>query len=158
MLLKGAREGLRTLLNATQGKIITIFGMPLPLDNQLFNVAVVAQKGKILGIVPKTYLPGHGEFYEERRFASANDALSTEVQLDGEKIPFGTDIIFQDPENPQCSFGVELCEDAWVPIPPSAEHSLAGAMVTFNLSASNEVIGKNAYRKDLVKSLSAQHK
>jgi NAD+ synthase (glutamine-hydrolysing) len=150
LLLKKSQEGLKTFLEATKGEIITIIGMPLQLDNQLFNVGVVSQNGKVLGVVPKTHLPGYGEFYEERRFASANDALSTEVQLGDDTVPFGTNVIFSDPKDPKLAFGVEICEDAWVPNAPSIDHSLAGSLVTFNLSASNEIVGKEEYRKNLV--------
>jgi NAD+ synthase (glutamine-hydrolysing) len=150
LLLTKAQEGLQKFLDTIKGDIITIIGMPLQLDNQLFNVGVVAQNGKVLGVVPKTHLPGYGEFYEERWFASANDALSSEVQIGDEVVPFGTNVIFSDPKNPNLSFGVEICEDAWVPNAPSIDHSLAGSLVTFNLSASNEIVGKQDYRKNLV--------
>jgi NAD+ synthase (glutamine-hydrolysing) len=104
LLLQKSLEGLATILQATKGEMITILGMPLQLDNQLFNVGVVLQKGKVLGVIPKTKLPGYGEFYEERWFASSDDALSAEVQVAGEKVPFGTDIIFQDTRDQKRSF------------------------------------------------------
>ena len=164
-LLKAALEGLGRLAEATKGlRIIAIAGMPLLVDNQLFNCAAVIQNGEILGLVPKTYIPGYSEFYEERWFAPGRNAHSDSVELFGKKVPFGTDLLFascgSDASMPgsvdQVCFGVEICEDLWHPVPPSSYLATAGAAVIFNLSASNELIGKAEYRRELVKSQSAK--
>jgi NAD+ synthase (glutamine-hydrolysing) len=157
LLLTKSKEGLKTILQATTNDIVSIIGMPLMVDNQLFNVGVVIQTGKILGVVPKTYIPNYNEFYEKRWFASSVNALSHEIDLLGEQVPFGTQILFQDKTDAGLCFGVEICEDARVPISPSAYHTQQGATMTFNLSASNEVVGKDDYRKNLIKMLSAKH-
>lgn len=164
-LLRAAVDGLGRLAAATKGlKITAIAGLPLMVDNQLFNCAAVLQNGEILGIVPKTYIPGYSEFYEERWFAPGRNAHSDSVELFGKKVPFGTDLLFvscnsgtvtQDSTQQVC-FGIEICEDLWNPVPPSAYLATAGASVIFNLSASNELIGKAEYRKELVKSQSAR--
>lgn len=131
-------------------------GLPVRLDGQLFNAAAVIASGRLLGVVPKTHLPNYGEFYDGRYFAPAASARSQTITLAGFTVPFGTDLLFQDGRNPQLTFGVEICEDLWVTIPPSSHLALAGATVLANLSASNEVIGKAAYRKQLVAEQSAR--
>lgn len=132
---------------------VVIVGMPLHVQNQLFNVAVVMQSGKLLGVVPKTNLPNNNEFYEKRWFASANATDVKYVRLLDEMIPFGTDILFS---NKDFSFGIEICEDLWVPIPPSSQASLQGAELVFNLSATNELIGKHQYLRQLIEQQSAR--
>jgi len=128
---------------------LAVVGLPLVVDDRLFNCAAVFQQGRVLGIVPKSYIPNYKEFYEARWFAPAACAHSREVDFLGKKIPFGTDLLFAGgPDGPVV--GVEICEDLWVPIPPSSFQALRGANVLVNLSASNEVIGKAAYRKQLV--------
>ncbi len=149
--------GLQNILQETINlNIISIIGMPIRFENQLFNTAVVIQRGGILGIVPKTFIPNYAEFYEKRWFASSKNANQKEIVLFGKSIPFGTDIIFKDKENENISFGIEICEDLWAVESPSNKIALNGGTIIFNLSASNEVIGKNEYRKDLVKTQSAK--
>lgn len=151
-LLKAALEGLGDIIRLSEGlKTVVIAGLPLLLDNQLFNCAAVIQDGEILGVVPKTYIPGYSEFSEERWFASARNAQSDHIELFGRKVPFGTDLLFMSHDQDPVCFGIEICEDLWTPIPPSSCLAAAGAAVIFNLSASNEVIGKAEYRRDLVR-------
>jgi NAD+ synthase (glutamine-hydrolysing) len=152
----------RALLDAVQaalGKVVEasiripvamIVGMPLRVDHRLFNCAVVVSGGRILGVVPKIYLPNYNEFYEVRQFSSADDAVSTEIELLGQRVPFGADLLFQVANLPLFRFHIEICEDLWVPIPPSSYAALAGASVLVNLSASNIVVGKSDYRHQLV--------
>lgn len=130
-----------------------IVGLPLRIGHRLFNVAAVLQGGHILGIVPKTHLPNQHEYYEKRWFTSALDARVDKVKLSGEEIPFGTKLLFTDAK---FSFSIEICEDVWMPVPPSSVHAVNGAEVIFNLSASNELIGKNAYRRQLIEQQSAR--
>lgn len=157
VLLDGAISGLKTILDETSKlDIIAIIGMPLSLDNQLYNTAVVINKGNILGIVPKTYIPNYSEFYEKRWFASSLSAISNEVTLFKQTIPFGTNLLFQDEDNKDICFGIEVCEDLWTLYPPSTNHALNGATILFNLSASNELIGKYEYRRNLVKNQSSK--
>jgi len=136
--------------------IISIIGMPISTENQLFNCAVVIQKGKILGIVPKTYIPNYSEFYEKRWFASSSNLKVKEINLLGQIVPMDTNIIFKDINNKDISFAIEICEDLWSVNPPSNYHTVNGAMIVFNLSSSNEVIGKYDYRKNLVAMQSAK--
>lgn len=150
-LLREAETQLGTVLEATrEAEIVAVLGLPASLDNQLFNCAVAIQKGRILGVVPKTYIPGYSEFYEERWFASAARSSSQEIKLCGQSVPFGQDLLFE-AENGGVCFGVEICEDLWVPIPPSSYQALGGATLLFNLSASNDIIGKYEYRRDIVR-------
>ncbi|WP_094548591.1 NAD(+) synthase [Petroclostridium xylanilyticum] len=154
LLLDNAEQQLGEILNITQNtQIIIIIGLPVRADSQLFNCAVVLQAGKILGAIPKTYIPNYSEFYEERWFASSVNAISDSIVFCNQNVPFGPNILFKDGK---FCFGVEICEDLWVPIPPSSFHCLHGANVIFNPSASNEVIVKNEYRKELVKQQSAR--
>ena len=125
-------------------------GLPLAVDDQIFNCAAVVHRGKLLGLVPKSFIPNYKEFYERRWFSAAATAHSREVSIHGERIPFGTDRLFAADDVEGLTLGVEICEDLWVPIPPSSAQALAGATVLVNLSASNEVIGKAAYRRQLV--------
>lgn len=132
---------------------VIIVGMPVRIQSQLFNTAVVLQGGHILGVVPKTHLPNNNEFYEKRWFASATDTTIQHIFLSGEEVPFGTNLLFSDGK---FSFGIELCEDLWVPIPPSSQHALHGADIIFNLSATNELIGKHLYLRQLIEQQSAR--
>lgn len=157
LLVRKAEENLCRIIERTKSTgVLSIIGLPVYADNQLFNCAAVISGGDILGVVPKSYVPGYSEFYEERWFAPAAKATSIEVRLCGKDAPFGTDILFNASEYPDLTFAIELCEDLWVPIPPSSYHSVAGANVIFNLSASNEIIGKSDYRRELVKQQSAK--
>ncbi len=157
LLLKKSINGLEYILKKTKNlEIISIVGMPLQIDNQLFNTAVIIHKGIILGIVPKTYIPNYNEFYEKRWFSSSEKLISREVEILNQKVPFGTDLIFEDKESSDICFGVEVCEDLWTLYPPSNRYALNGATILFNLSASNEIIGKYEYRRTLVASQSAR--
>lgn len=156
-LLEEAEKALNKILDYTNNlDIICIIGMPIKAENQLFNTAVVIQKGKILGIVPKTFIPNYGEFYERRWFASSKNANKKEIEILDQKVPFGIDLLFKDKENNEICFGIEICEDIWAVEPPSNKLALLGANIIFNLSASNEVIGKKEYRRELVKMQSAK--
>jgi len=128
---------------------LLIVGAPLRFQARLFNCAVVLHRGKILGVVPKSFLPNYREFYEKRQFSSAFDALGREVRLLGNDVPFGADLIFEASDLAGFALHVEICEDLWTPIPPSSWAALAGATVLTNLSASNITIGKAAYRREL---------
>lgn len=156
-LLEEAEKALNKILDYTNNlDIICIIGMPIKAENQLFNTAVVIQKGKIFGIVPKTFIPNYGEFYEKRWFASSKNANKKEIEILDQKVPFGIDLLFKDKENNEICFGIEICEDIWAVEPPSNKLALLGANIIFNLSASNEVIGKKEYRRELVKMQSAK--
>lgn len=157
-LLDAAVEALRSVLKASEAlHLVTVVGMPLQVDHLLFNCGIVLHRGKILGIVPKTFLPNYREFYEYRQFAPAAAAHSTSVDLLGQQgIPFGEHLLFECQGEQRFKFFVEICEDLWVPIPPSCEAALAGATVILNLSASNITIGKDEYRHSLVANQSAR--
>ncbi len=135
---------------------IVILGAPLVANNMLFNCAFFLANGEIQGIVPKTYIPNTNEFYEKRWFSSEFERISDEISLGNIKIPFGADLVFSIENIPGLKFGVEICEDLWAIEPPSTQLSLSGANIIFNLSASNEVLGKHQYRKQLVISQSAR--
>lgn len=157
LLLAGALDGMRKVLESTaQLDIAAIVGLPLRLDNQLFNCAAVIQNGEILGIVPKTFIPGYKEFYEERWFTSGKNAVTALAELFGQQIPFGTDLLFEANGRYPVCFSVEICEDLWVPVPPSSYQAVSGATIIFNLSASNEIIGKYEYRRELVRQQSGK--
>jgi len=128
---------------------VLLVGVPLRITGQLFNCAVVVYRGQVLGVVPKTYLPNYREFYEKRQFTSGRDAIAREVTLFGERVPFGSDIVFESSTLPGFVLHAEICEDVWTPIPPSTYAALGGATVLANLSASNITIGKAEYRKAL---------
>ncbi len=128
---------------------VLLVGAPLRFEAKLFNCAVAIHRGRVLGVVPKTYLPNYREFYEKRYFTSGRDALSREVAFLGRQAPFGADLIFTTPALPGFALHAEICEDVWTPIPPSSYAALAGATVLANLSASNITIGKAGYRRTL---------
>ncbi len=156
LLLDQAQEALRLLLAATQKvDMLIVVGVPVESDNQLFNCAALLHQGKILGVVPKTFIPNYNEFYEKRWFSPAGGRISDTVVLCSQVIPFGERLLFQERSSSLC-LGVELCEDLWMPIPPSSYHTLYGANLMVNLSASNELVGKAAYRKALVGQQSAR--
>lgn len=156
-LLDSAESQLGNILKRTEDMgIVSIIGMPVFADNQLFNCGIVIQGGRILGAVPKTFIPGYKEFYEERWFAPGTKAINETITLCGQRVPFGTDLLFESDEDSSVCFGVEICEDLWVPIPPSSHQALAGAALFFNLSASNDIIGKYEYRKLLVQQQSGR--
>lgn len=149
-LQRAAEAGLVKLLEQRVYRGFFAVGLPLVVNGQLFNCAAVLQCGQLLGIVPKRYLPNYKEFYDARYYSSAANNSTREVLLIGENAPFGTDLLFCCENEPDFTFGVEICEDLWVPIPPSSRQALAGATVIANLSASNEIIGKSGYRQELV--------
>ena len=156
-LLDDSIKALEQVLNETKDiDIISILGIPLRHDNQLFNCAVVITKGKILGVIPKTYIPNYQEFYEARWFSSSKELITEEIEILGQLVPITTNILFQDKTLKEATFGIEICEDLWTVNPPSNNHALAGATMVFNLSSSNELIGKQEYRKSLVSSQSAR--
>ncbi|VVE70204.1 NAD(+) synthase [Pandoraea captiosa] len=132
-----------------------IVGMPVRVQQRLFNCAVVIARGRVHGVVPKTYLPNYSEFYEARQFNAFDDAGVDQVTLLGHDVPFGA-LIFEAADQPLLRFHCEICEDVWVPVPPSSFAALAGATVLVNLSASNVVVGKSAYRHQLVAQQSAR--
>ncbi|MDR2037687.1 MAG: NAD(+) synthase [Bacteroidales bacterium] len=154
LLTKQAEKAVLYLLEATRHlDIIFIVGAPVRFSGKLFNGAVVCQGGKILGIPAKTYLPNYNEFYEQRWFSSAKKIYHEIITFCGQPVPFGPHLLFK---HDDMTFGVEICEDLWAPIPPSSDLSIAGAHIIFNLSASNELTGKNDYLKDLIRQQSAR--
>ncbi len=156
-LLDAAEAGLAGFLTET-GLTDTLFlvGMPLRADGLLFNCAVACRQGAVLGVVPKTHLPNTREFYEQRWFSPASFARSKTIRVCGEEVPFGTDLVFQPRGAADCLIGVELCEDLWSPVPPCTRQALNGATLLLNLSASNELVGKYEYRRELVLQQSAR--
>ncbi len=156
-LLDGCEAALARLLEASEGiDTVAVLGLPLRVDLALFNCAAVLHRGRLLGVVPKTYLPNYGEFYEARQFNPADHAQATEVRLLGQTVPFGAALLFEATNLAHFKFHVEICEDLWVPIPPSSYAALGGATLLVNLSASNVTVGKSAYRHGLAASQSAR--
>jgi NAD+ synthase (glutamine-hydrolysing) len=158
-LQRAALDALAEVTRAGQRAFsgLAVVGLPLAADDQLWNAAAVVQNGRFLGLVPKSYLPNYKEFYEARWFAPGARVRSQVVRLAGQDVPFGADLLFDAGEHmPGLIVGVEICEDLWLPVPPSSWQALAGAVILANLSASNEVIGKAAYRRQLVTSQSGR--
>ena len=155
-LLDSAENALLQLLDFTrQLDIISIVGLPVVVGDLLLNCGAVIQRGELLGLVPKTYLPNYSEFYEKRWFASAQDLRSTEIRFAGNRIMVSPDpTLFRTCDG--VLFGIEICEDVWAPTPPSNELALAGADIIFNLSASDELIGKHKYLQSLLAQQSAR--
>lgn len=157
-LLQECLTALKTVVDASQSlKTIIITGLPIMIENSLFNCAAVVYSGKILGLVPKTYLPNHREFYEKRHFSSGKELRCSEISLFGNQIPVGSNLVFSSSDYEQVRIAVEICEDLWAPVSPSSFASMAGATIICNLSASNVVIGKADYRRLLVKSVSGSN-
>ena len=156
LLLQASETAIFQLLDFTRKlRVISIVGLPLAVGDLLLNCAVVIQAGQVMGVVPKTYLPNYSEFYEKRWFSSAQDLRAAEVRVAGNKIPISSDpLIFCTSDG--VKFGIEICEDVWAPTPPSNHLALAGADIIFNLSASNELIGKRHYLMSLLKQQSAR--
>ena len=153
-LLDGAEEALLQLVSNTADlDILTIVGVPLRTENQLINAAVVFQKGAIRGVVPKTYLPNYKEFQEQRWFTSATELRESTISIGEEEYPMGSHLLFR---SGRLTAGIEICEDLWVPVPPSSLLAMEGANIIFNLSASNELIGKHAYLRSLICQQSAR--
>jgi NAD+ synthase (glutamine-hydrolysing) len=156
-LLEACETALQSIVESSRVIPITmIVGLPFRVDHKLFNCAAVVQGGRIQGIVPKTYLPNYGEFYEARQFTPAEGTTSREIQLFGQSVPFGTGLLFEFRNLPLFRFHIEICEDVWVPVPPSSFAALAGATVLVNLSASNALVSKEGYRHQLVGQQSAR--
>ena len=152
ILIDKSYEGLKDLVDYSKDKMIVIIvGSPIKCENKLYNCAVVINNGKILGIVPKTYIPNYNEFYEMRWFKSSNDLKIKEINLFNEIVPIGVDLIFTSKLDDELKFGVEICEDVWGLYPKSNDYASSGASIIFNLSASNETIGKYDFRKELIK-------
>ena len=155
-LLRGAEQALATVLEATRNlEVVTAVGLPLRVNNKLYNCAAIIQKGTVLGVVPKTHLPNYSEFYEKRQFAAAPEENGT-VTLFGKSVPFGNKLVFRCSTMPDLALGFEICEDMWAPCSPAVDLAAAGATVVGNLSASNDIIGKDSYRRQLVTMQSAK--
>lgn len=156
-LLDGVRDAVADVVAASESLTpVLLVGAPLRFEARLFNCAVVIYRGDILGVVPKSYLPNYREFYEKRQFTRAADAVHDSVRLLGRTVPFGSDLVFETDAVDDFALHVEICEDVWVPIPPSTYAALGGATVLANLSASNITIGKADYRRDLCASQSGK--
>ena len=156
-LLDAAEDALRLLLSRSKNlSTATLVGLPVARDGRLYNCAALIAQGRLLGVVPKTYLPNYREFYEGRQFTPGDAAPFKEIDLAGQRAPFGSGLIFRHAELRDFVLHVEICEDLWVPAPPSSYASLAGATVIANLSASNIVVGKEGYRHQLVGNQSAR--
>ncbi len=157
-LLNAAKNALIELTESTKGLLsAVVIGLPLRVRGKLYNCAAVLQGGRILGMIPKTYLPNYGEFYELRQFTPASDPTRpNQLFIGGQTVPFSEKLLFECAEKPEFTFSVEICEDLWTPDPPSRRLCQAGATVIANPSASDEVIGKREYRRLLVSSTSAR--
>jgi NAD+ synthase (glutamine-hydrolysing) len=148
-------DALQFILDETKElNIVSVIGVALKVYNRLYNCAAIIQGGKILGIVPKSYIPNKQEFYESRHFISGRDIVKEKINLLGSEVPFGVDLLFSD--NKDLLFGVEICEDLWAVTPPSNHMASNGANLILNLSASNEIVGKATYRSELVRTQSAR--
>ena len=154
-----AEKALSSIITQTSGLDSLIFvGLPLAQGEGIYNVAAAIFKGRLLALIAKAFLPNYGEFYERRQFTPFQPNMETRfISFAGfEDIPFGTDILICDKSNPELKIACELCEDLWVPLPPSIRHALNGANVIVNLSGGNEIIGKADYRRNLIKNHSAK--
>lgn len=150
ILLQRSENALFEIAKRTENIESTILvGVPIRFNNNLYNCGAVISKGRVLALVPKTYIPNYSEFYEGRWFTSGKDIIDSVITINGEEIPFGTDIIISDAKS-GAVLGVEICEDLWIPDKPSTHLALAGANIIANLSASDELIGKQEYRRNLV--------
>jgi NAD+ synthase (glutamine-hydrolysing) len=157
LLIDNARQALISLASETgRLHLHAIVGLPLAIQGRLYNCAAMIGEGVVLGVVPKVFLPTSGEFYEERWFTSGKNIQSMQIDMGSYAAPFTTDLLFPVRSVPGCTIGIEICEDLWAVEPPSAGQALAGATLLCNISASNELLGKNSYRKNLVKSQSAR--
>ncbi len=157
-LLDQSTAVLEELLKETiHSDVFAVIGMPVYAADKLYNAALALQGGKILGVVPKAFIPNYSEYYEQRWFASGVDITGQQIRLCGQSVPFGTDILFECPQIRGLVVGIELCEDLWVPFPPHAYQAMAGATVLVNLSASNELAGKSEYREEIIKHQSGRY-
>lgn len=156
-LQQKAEEALLKLTQLSAAEDMTlVVGVPISISGRLFNCAAFISGGKICGLVPKSFLPNSGEFYEQRWFCSAFECRADSLQLDSQQIPVGVDLLFQVTDFPNALIGIEICEDVWSVAPPSGSQALAGATLLLNLSASPEILGKQVYRRNLVASQSAR--
>jgi len=156
-LVGGAERALERVLGATaRHDLVVVLGLPVLQGDRLFNAAAVLQAGRVLGVVPKTYLPGYKEYYEERWFSTAREVREGTLRIAAQQAPFGTDLLFRLPEEEAVTLAVEICEDLWAPIPPSSHHAVAGATLILNPSASNDLVGKAEYRRELVRQQSGR--
>lgn len=155
-LISGAEKALGEILERTQNSsLLALIGLPVAVGADLYNCAAVICRGRLLGLVPKTSIPNYSEFYEARHFTPGPES-PVEVSLCGQTAPLGQGLVFRCENAPELCVGTEICEDLWVPCPPSVRLAQGGATLIFNLSASDEVIGKAPYRRDLVKGQSAR--
>ena len=156
ILIEKAKEGLRRIAAYTKGRDMLAFvGVPVTVDGELYNVAAALNDGKILGLTTKTFLPNYGEFYEMRQFCEG-PAHAREILFDGEKIPFGPQLLFEEAGMDGLVVSAEICEDVWSAVPPSIRAAREGAAIIVNCSASDETIGKASYRKSLIEGQSAR--
>ena len=156
-LLEASESSLEVLLGKSRNlPVAALVGLPVAVDGRLYNCAALICRGRLVGVVPKTYLPNYREFYEARQFTPGDAARRTEIEFAGQRTPFGTALLFRLSELKDFVLHVEICEDLWVPAPPSSFASLAGATVIANLSASNIVVGKEGYRHQLAGNQSAR--
>ena len=156
-LLSEAKDALLKIAGFTSDMDCLIFvGLPYVYHGKLYNVAAAVSKGKILGLVPKSYIPTYNEFYEGRHFTKGMQEVVEVAIAEGITVPMGTNLLLSCSEVPELKVGVEICEDLWSPMPPSTLHALNGASVIVNLSASNETTGKDTYRRSLVSGQSAR--
>ncbi len=157
LLLERAFEALAAIAEATASAgIAAVVGLPLAVEGKLYNVASLLAEGQVHGFVPKSFLPSTGEFYEERWFTPAARCVAQPVRVGGIEVPFGPDLLFAADNLPGLVLGIEICEDLWAVSPPSGDLAQAGATVLLNGSASNELLGKVEYRRDLVRQQSAR--
>lgn len=155
LVWKGALQALETLKKELRNNpALILVGSPLLIDGVQLNVAIALYKGKVVAVIPKTYLPGYKEFYEERWFSGARDISVESIEICGDTVPVGPNILIKSQDG-KVVFAVEICEDLWGPLPPSSFHAVAGANIIANLSASNELVGKADYRRELVRNQSA---
>ncbi|MQY21056.1 NAD(+) synthase [Nocardia macrotermitis] len=147
----------RIVEESAEIETVLVVGAPVRAQGRLFNCGIVIDRGRILGVAPKSYLPNYREFYEKRQFAAARESLEDQITVAGQRVPFGADLLFTATNVPGFVFHLEICEDGWVPLPPSGFAALAGATVLVNLSASNIVVGKADYRRQLCASHSARY-
>jgi len=156
-LLELSEQALGMLMDETKDTaVLAVVGMPVPVSDKLYNTAVVFQSGRLLGVVPKVYIPNYSEYYEQRWFASGIDISGQTVNLAGQTAPFGSDLLFECDSIRELVLGVELCEDLWVPFPPHAYQAMAGATLFVNISASNELAGKSEYREQMIRQQSGR--
>ena len=158
LLIEKAKAALIRISNETKNlDIISIVGLPLYYNDKLYNVAAVVKSGKILGIVPKSNIPNYSEYYEQRWFKSGSDIKNETIDIGEEAVPFGVDLLFNCNGFDKFTFGIEICEDLWAPFPPNGYQAMAGSYLCFNLSASNEIVGKADFRKEMVRHQSVRY-